>query len=69
VYHWAVHRIHAHVALSVLALCTRLQGDRGEVGCFSVEPGEIGLTALEGTGDGIDQYAKNRLAQLTAGLA
>ena len=36
---------------------------------FSVEPGEIGLTALEEAGDGIHQYAKDRLAQLTAGLA
>ena len=34
-----------------------------------VEPGEIGLTSVEETGEGIDQDAKGRLAQLTAGLA
>jgi hypothetical protein len=48
---------------------TRPQGERDGVRCFSVEPGEIGLTSLEGAGDGIDQHAKGRLAQLTAGLA
>jgi len=45
-------------------------GHRGsEVRWFSVEPGEIGLPPLEGTGDGINQHAKGGLAQLTAGLA
>lgn len=39
------------------------------VWCFSVEPGEIGLRALERAGDGIDQHIKDRLAQLAASLA
>jgi hypothetical protein len=47
---------------------TRPQGGREGVWCFSVEPGEIGLTALEGTDHGINQHAKGRLAQLSAGL-
>ena len=47
---------------------TRLQGEWRSVATFSVEPGEIGLTALEEAGDGIDQGAKGRLAQLAAGL-
>ena len=47
---------------------TRLQGEWRSVASFSVEPGEIGLTALEEAGDGIDQGAKGRLAQLAAGL-
>jgi hypothetical protein len=34
----------------------------------SVEPGEVGLTPLEGTGDGIDEHVKDRSTQLTAGL-
>ncbi len=33
---------------------TRSQGDRLGACCFLAEPGEIGLTALEGSGDGID---------------
>ncbi len=48
---------------------TRPQGAWEGVWWFSVEPGEVGLTALEGAGDGINQHAKDRLAQLTAGLA
>jgi len=48
---------------------TRPQRGREGVRCFSVEPGETGLTALEGTGDGIDQHAKGGWALLTAGLA
>ena len=48
---------------------TRPQGRWEGVWWFSVEPGEIGLTALEGAGDGINQHIKDRLAQLTAGLA
>jgi hypothetical protein len=51
-----------------LWFCTRLQGEWRSVASFSVEPGEIGLTALEEAGDGIDQGAKGRLAQLAAGL-
>src|SRR5215510_3091994 len=47
----------------------RPQGEWEGVWWFSAEPGEIGLTALEGAGDGINQHAKDRLAQLTAGLA
>ena len=34
-----------------------------------VEPGEVGLASMEQAGDGIDQDAKSRLAQLAAGLA
>jgi hypothetical protein len=52
-----------------LAHCTRPQGEWEGVWWFSVEPGEIGLTALEEAGDGINQDAKDRLAQLPAGLA
>lgn len=48
--------------------CTRLQGEWRSVASFAVEPGAIGLTALEEAGDGIDQGAKGRLAQLAAGL-
>jgi hypothetical protein len=48
---------------------TRPQGEWEGVWWCSVEPREIGLTALEGAGDGINQHAKDRLAQLTAGLA
>jgi hypothetical protein len=43
--------------------------EREGVWWFSVEPGEIGLTALEEAGDGLNQYAKDCLPQLTAGLA
>src|SRR5438093_12034863 len=48
---------------------TRPQGEWEGVWWCSVEPGEVGLTTLEGAGDGINQHAKDRLAQLTAGLA
>lgn len=47
---------------------TRLQGEWRSVARVSGEPGEIGLTALEEAGDGINQDAKGRLAQLAAGL-
>ncbi len=49
--------------------CTRLQGEWKRVSSFSGEPGEIGLTALKETGDGIDQDAKGRLSHLAACLA
>src|SRR5512145_362534 len=39
---------------------TRPQGEWEGVWWFSVEPGEIGLTALEGAGDGINQHGKDR---------
>jgi hypothetical protein len=39
------------------------------VSSFSVEPGEIGLTALKEARDGIDQDTKGRLAELATGLA
>ena len=48
---------------------TRPQGERKKAESFSVEPGEIGLAPLEEAGDGIDQDAEGRLAQLAAGLA
>ena len=48
---------------------TRLQGERKSVSSFSVEPGEIGLTAMKEAGDGIDQDTKGRLAELATGLA
>ena len=48
---------------------TRPQGEGKREESFSVEPGEIGLAPLEEAGDGIDQDAKSRLAQLAAGLA
>ena len=64
---------HAHgVAQSPsshILLAYATTGGVGGVWWFSVEPGEIGLTALEEAGDGINQDAKDRLAQLTAGLA
>jgi hypothetical protein len=48
---------------------TRLQGEWKSVSSFSVEPGEIGLTALKEARDGIDQDTKGRLAELATGLA
>jgi hypothetical protein len=63
---------HAPQGVGVMVACgalrTRLQGEWRSMASFSVEPGEIGLTALEEAGDGIDQGAKGRLAQLAAGL-
>jgi hypothetical protein len=61
------HRKRVETAGSLIER-TRLQGEWRSVASFSVEPGEIGLTALEEAGDGIDQGAKGRLAQLAAGL-
>ena len=43
-------------------------GDEGVV-YFSVKPGEIRLTSLERTGEGIDQYPKGGLTELPTGLA
>ena len=51
------------------AKCTRPQGERMSVRSFSEEPGEIGLTSREKAGDGVDQDAKGRLAQLPTGLS
>ena len=50
-------------------LSMRPQGEWKSEESFLVEPGEIGLAPLEEAGDGIDQDAKGRLAQLAAGLA
>ena len=47
----------------------RPQGEWKREASFSVEPGEIGLTALKEAGDGIDQDTKGRLAELATGLA
>ena len=55
--------------LAELQTRTRLQGEWQSVSSCSVEPGEIGLTALKEAGDGIDQDTKGRLAELATGLA